>query len=79
MSALARWVRHPDRGRFSDERIQKIGTGASFTAFGSGSVGLSAVMAARIVGATTIIAVDVVASRLALAKELEDRAYGECC
>ncbi len=48
----------------------KIGTGASFTAFGSGSVGLSAVMAARIVGATTIIAVDVVASRLALAKEL---------
>lgn len=48
----------------------KIGTGAGFAAFGSGSVGLSAIMAARIVGATTIIAVDVVASRLALAKEL---------
>ena len=48
----------------------KIRAGASFAAFGSGSVGLSAVMAARIVGATTIIAVDVVASRLGLAKEL---------
>jgi aryl-alcohol dehydrogenase len=48
----------------------KIGTGASFAAFGSGSVGLAAIMAARIAGATTIVAVDVIASRLALAKEL---------
>jgi aryl-alcohol dehydrogenase len=48
----------------------KVGTGASFAAFGSGSVGLSAIMAARIVGATTTIAVDVIPSRLALAKEL---------
>ena len=30
----------------------KVGPGASFAAFGAGSVGLSAVMAARIVGAT---------------------------
>jgi aryl-alcohol dehydrogenase len=44
--------------------------GTSFAAFGGGAVGLSAVMAARVAGATTIIAVDVVPSRLALAKEL---------
>ena len=44
--------------------------GASFAAFGGGAVGLSAVMAARVAGATTIISVDVVPSRLALAKEL---------
>ncbi|HEX4409887.1 MAG TPA: NAD(P)-dependent alcohol dehydrogenase [Xanthobacteraceae bacterium] len=48
----------------------KIGPGASFAAFGSGSVGLSAIMAAKVVGATTVIAVDVIPSRLALAKEL---------
>ncbi len=48
----------------------KVGPGDSFVAFGAGSVGLSAVMAARIVGATAIIAVDVVPARLALAKEL---------
>ena len=44
--------------------------GTSFAAFGGGAVGMSAVMAARVAGATTIIAVDVVPSRLALAKEL---------
>lgn len=44
--------------------------GSSFAAFGSGAVGLSAVMAARVAGATTIIAVDVTSSRLALALEL---------
>jgi aryl-alcohol dehydrogenase len=48
----------------------KVRPGASFAAFGGGAVGLSAVMAARVAGATTIIAVDVVPSRLALAKEL---------
>jgi len=48
----------------------KVGHGASFAAFGSGAVGLAAIMAARAVGATTIIAVDVVPPRLALAKEL---------
>lgn len=37
----------------------------------SSAVGLSAVMAARIVGATTIVAADVVPSRLEMAKELE--------
>jgi len=44
--------------------------GSSFASFGAGAVGLSAVLAARVAGATTIIAVDVVPSRLALAKEL---------
>ncbi len=48
----------------------KVRSGASFVVFGAGAVGLSAVMAARIVGATTIIAADVVPSRLETAKEL---------
>jgi len=48
----------------------KIGAGDSVAIFGAGSVGLSAVMAARIVGAERIIAVDVIESRLAMAKEL---------
>lgn len=44
--------------------------GTSITIFGTGSVGLSAVMAAVVAGCTTIIAVDLKASRLALALEL---------
>lgn len=48
----------------------KVRPGSSFAAFGGGAVGLSAVMAARVAGATIIIAADVVPSRLALAKEL---------
>jgi aryl-alcohol dehydrogenase len=48
----------------------KVGPGDSFVTFGAGSVGLSAVMASRIVGAAIIVAVDVIASRLDLAKEL---------
>ncbi|SDC04421.1 aryl-alcohol dehydrogenase [Raineyella antarctica] len=48
----------------------RVRPGSSFLALGAGAVGLSAVMAARVAGATTIIAVDVVASRLALAMEL---------
>ncbi|WP_429925376.1 NAD(P)-dependent alcohol dehydrogenase (plasmid) [Agrobacterium vitis] len=48
----------------------KVTAGSSFVSFGAGAVGLSAIMAARIVGATTIIAVDVVPSRLQLALEL---------
>ena len=45
-------------------------TGSSIVVFGAGAVGLSAVMAARLTGATTIIAVDRLASRLSLAREL---------
>ncbi|MGH6988356.1 MAG: NAD(P)-dependent alcohol dehydrogenase [Stellaceae bacterium] len=48
----------------------KVGFGQSLVVFGTGSVGLSAVMAARAVGAGTIVAVDRVAARLAMAKEL---------
>jgi aryl-alcohol dehydrogenase len=44
--------------------------GSSIVVYGSGAVGLSAVMAARLTGATHIIAVDKLASRLALASEL---------
>jgi aryl-alcohol dehydrogenase len=44
--------------------------GSSVAVFGAGAVGLSAVMAAKIAGCATIIAVDVQAARLALAREL---------
>jgi aryl-alcohol dehydrogenase len=44
--------------------------GSSIAVFGVGSVGLSAIMAARVVGCTTIIGIDVKPSRLTLAKEL---------
>jgi aryl-alcohol dehydrogenase len=48
----------------------RVRPGSSFAAFGAGAVGLAAVMAARVAGATTIIAVDVNAARLQLALEL---------
>lgn len=44
--------------------------GQSLAVFGSGSVGMAAIMAARAIGLTTIIAVDLVDERLALAREL---------
>jgi aryl-alcohol dehydrogenase len=44
--------------------------GSSLVVFGAGTVGLSAVMAAALTPAATIIAVDKVASRLELAREL---------
>jgi len=48
----------------------KVSAGRSFAVFGTGSVGLSAVMAAKVVGASTIIAVDMNDERLAMAREL---------
>jgi aryl-alcohol dehydrogenase len=48
----------------------KPGSGESFAVFGSGAVGLAALMAARMAGAAPIVAVDIVASRLDLAREL---------
>jgi len=42
----------------------------SLAVFGAGSVGLAAVMAARAIGLTTIIAVDLLDERLGLAREL---------
>lgn len=44
--------------------------GSAIAIFGVGNVGLAAVMAARLTGATRIIAVDTVPERLALAREL---------
>ena len=44
--------------------------GSSLVVFGTGAVGLSAIMAARVVGCTTIIGVDIRPQRLALAQEL---------
>lgn len=44
--------------------------GSSIAVFGAGAVGLSAIMAARLTGATTIIAVDKEQNRLDLARDL---------
>ncbi|WP_247383124.1 MULTISPECIES: zinc-binding dehydrogenase [unclassified Bradyrhizobium] len=44
--------------------------GTSIAVFGVGAVGLSAIIAARIVGCSTIIAVDVVPERLRVAQQL---------
>ena len=44
--------------------------GTSIAIFGAGSVGLSAVMAAKLVGCATIIAVDLAPSRLEIAQDL---------
>jgi aryl-alcohol dehydrogenase len=48
----------------------KVGAGHTIGIFGTGGVGLSAIMAARLIGAKRIIAIDVLPARLALAKEL---------
>ncbi|MBS9376008.1 NAD(P)-dependent alcohol dehydrogenase [Rhodococcus sp. B50] len=47
-----------------------VTAGSSFVVFGAGGVGLSAVMAAKVAGATTIIAVDLNPARRELAREL---------
>lgn len=44
--------------------------GTSIAVFGAGSVGLSAVLAARAVGCTEVIAVDVMERRLAIARDM---------
>lgn len=48
----------------------KPGAGTSIAIYGAGSVGLSAIMAARVAGCATIIAVDLNEARLELAREL---------
>ena len=50
--------------------VMKPQSGDAFVVFGVGAVGLSGLMAARIAGCDPIIAVDVHAHRLALAREL---------
>ena len=49
--------------------VLRVSPGSSVAVFGTGSVGLCAVMAARLCGATTIVAVNRRASRLELAAE----------
>lgn len=44
--------------------------GASVVVFGAGAVGMASIMAAKVAGATTIIAVDIHDNRLELAREL---------
>jgi aryl-alcohol dehydrogenase len=48
----------------------KAGPGSSIAVFGTGSVGMSAILGAAVSGCTTIIAVDVMDSRLNKAREL---------
>jgi aryl-alcohol dehydrogenase len=48
----------------------KVGFGDTLAVFGVGGVGLSSVMAAKLVGAKRIVAVDLVPERLELAREL---------
>jgi aryl-alcohol dehydrogenase len=48
----------------------KVAKGSSIAIFGTGAVGLAAVMAARIIGANPIIGVDIMPKRLKLALEL---------
>jgi aryl-alcohol dehydrogenase len=48
----------------------KVRPGQSIAVFGTGSVGLSAILAARVAGATTIVGVDINDARLELAREL---------
>ena len=48
----------------------RVPTGASFAVFGAGSVGMSAVMAARVVGATRIVAIDLHDERLDFARSV---------
>jgi aryl-alcohol dehydrogenase len=50
--------------------VLKLQPGSSLAVFGAGSVGLAAVMAARIAGCATIFAVDLHDNRLELAREL---------
>ncbi|KPL69525.1 geraniol dehydrogenase [Erythrobacter sp. SG61-1L] len=51
-------------------RAMKVREGMPIAVFGAGTVGMAAIMAAKIAGANPIIAVDVNDERLALAKEL---------
>jgi aryl-alcohol dehydrogenase len=51
-------------------RAMKVREGLPIAVFGTGTVGIAAIMAARIAGAHPIIAVDVNDERLALAREL---------
>ncbi len=47
-----------------------VPAGSSLAVFGTGTVGITAIIAGAVAGATTIVGIDVQASRLALAQEL---------
>jgi aryl-alcohol dehydrogenase len=51
-------------------RALKVPAGSSIAVFGTGGVGLSAIMAAKVVGCSCIIGVDIKPGRLEIAKEL---------
>ena len=51
-------------------RVMKVQPGQSVVVFGAGAVGLSAIMAAKLAGASDIVAVDLHENRLELAREL---------
>jgi len=51
-------------------RSMKVRSGLPIVVFGSGTVGMAAIMAAKVAGADPIIAVDINDDRLALAREL---------
>lgn len=48
----------------------KVVPGMSVAVFGAGAVGLAAIMAAKVAGASTVVAVDIIDDRLALAREV---------
>jgi aryl-alcohol dehydrogenase len=48
----------------------QVRAGSSIAVFGSGSVGLSAIMGAVVAGCTTIVAIDINPARLEMAREL---------
>ncbi len=50
--------------------LMKVPKGASIAVFGTGAVGIAAIMAGRIVGAAAIIGIDIHQPRLELAREL---------
>ena len=50
--------------------VMRPPAGATIAIFGTGGVGMSAVMAAHAIGCTTIIAIDLIPARLELAREL---------
>ena len=66
----APWAAGYRRARGTVVNVLKPGADTTIAVFGTGAVGMSAVMAARILGAGRIIAVDRVESRLALARDL---------
>ena len=55
----------------------RVGAGSSIAIFGVGGVGLSAVMAARLVGAERIVAIDTNPARLGLGNGA--RRHGSVC